>query len=134
MSKLFIKDFNKKRSEKLLELGRYKLGTMIRVITGHNALAYFKNKIDAEIDPTCRLCMEEDETFWHLATDCPVFIHERRECLLDKNIERDNWEVKDLLLLSEIPKIAMALEGYCEIWYGESESSQVIDSSQREPD
>ena len=39
-------------------------------VTGHNNLAYFQSKLHPEIDPTCRLCLQANETFHHLMTDC----------------------------------------------------------------
>ena len=36
--------------------------------TGHYNLAYFQSKINPEIDPTCRLCLQANETL-HLKTD-----------------------------------------------------------------
>ena len=44
--------------------------TCIKGITGHNNLAYFQSKINAEIDPICRLCHQANETLHHLMTDC----------------------------------------------------------------
>ena len=45
------------------------LSTWIKSITGHNNLAYFQSKLNPEIDPTCRLCLQANETL-HLMTDC----------------------------------------------------------------
>ena len=46
------------------------LGAWIKGITGHNNLAYFQSKLNPEIDPTCRLCEQENETLYHLMTNC----------------------------------------------------------------
>ena len=46
------------------------LSTWIKGITGHNNLAYFQSKLNTEIDPTCRLCLQANETLHHLMTDC----------------------------------------------------------------
>ena len=40
----------------------YMLSTWIKGITGHNKLAYFQSKLNPEIDPTCRLCLQANET------------------------------------------------------------------------
>ena len=45
------------------------LSTWIKGITGHNNLAYFQSKLNPEIDPTCRLCLQANETLHHLMTD-----------------------------------------------------------------
>ena len=46
------------------------LSTRIKSRTGHNNLAYFQSKLNPEIDPTCRLCLQANETLHHLMTDC----------------------------------------------------------------
>ena len=51
-------------------MGTYMLSTWIKSITGHNNLAYFQSKLNSEIDPTCRLCLQANETLHHLMTDC----------------------------------------------------------------
>ena len=73
MSKKFVRGFDKARSKGLLKYGRNKLGRIIRIITGHNALNYFRHKIDSEICEECRYCMEGEEKFWPLIAECPVF-------------------------------------------------------------
>ena len=37
-------------------MSTYMLSTWIKSITGH--LAYFQSKLNPEIDPTCRLCLQ----------------------------------------------------------------------------
>jgi hypothetical protein len=113
--------------------GRAKLGTLIRIITGHNALNYFGSKIDAESDPTCRFCLEDDETFWHFLKDCPVFWREQLEFINANNQGKPSnmdWSVGTLLHFAETTKIAMALEGYEDIWFDENE---FLDNAQNPP-
>ena len=31
---------------------------------------FFQSKLNPEIDPTCRLCLQANETLHHLMTDC----------------------------------------------------------------
>ena len=35
--------------------------------------------MDSNIDPTCRFCLEEEETTWHLAAECPALWQNRRD-------------------------------------------------------
>ena len=51
-------------------MGTHMLSTWIKIITGHNNLAYFQSKLNPEIDPTCRLCLQANEALHHLMTDC----------------------------------------------------------------
>ena len=117
MSKQFIKDYSQKRVKDAMSFGRRRLGTLIRIITGHNALNYFASKVDASRCSQCRFCLEEDETFWHFATDCPVFWKERRDEFVSMGQDMEKWEVGQLLQLSDQIKIAKALEGYDDIFY-----------------
>ena len=115
MSKLFIKNSCKFKAKEALTMGRQRLGTLIRIVTGHNALNYFRNKVDEDINSECRFCMEEDETFWHLVTECPAFATLRREILLDADV-RSEWSVSALMSVAEIVDIARALEGWEDVW------------------
>jgi hypothetical protein len=134
MSKLFIKGANSQFSKKAMKLGRPKLGTLIRVITGHNALNYFRNKVDGDIDPTCRFCCEDMETFWHLANECPVFANRRREIIDGWEIGDREWSVEMLLEMADTTQIAKALEGYVDIWYEDDQWAEVRDGPEPEPD
>ena len=69
-TKLFYDSPNKNKSKYILKMGTHMLSTWIKSITGHNNLAYFQSKLNPEIDPTCRLCLQANETLHHLMTDC----------------------------------------------------------------
>ena len=66
-------------SKVLLRLGRKDLSIMGQAITGHNRLNKHESKVNSEIDPTCRFCMEDEETAWHVVGQCPAFWKERRD-------------------------------------------------------
>ena len=70
-TKLFYDSPNKNKSKSILKMLTYMLSTWIKGITGHNNLAYFQSKLNPEIDPTCRLCLQlqANETLHHLMTD-----------------------------------------------------------------
>ena len=90
-----------------MELSRF-----VRIVSGHNGLFYFKSKIDPEINPQCRFCLEADETFFHLVTDCPRFRADREDIFLDTVISNDmSWSVKKLLNFSNLAGIRDALDG-----------------------
>jgi ribonuclease HI len=133
MSKQFIKKYDKKKCKDAMSYGRGKLGTLIRIITGHNALGYFRNKIDSDVDPMCRFCQEGDETFWHMLTECPVFCREQLEFMGD-NTEREEWDVPSILQFADITKIAKALEGYDEIWFDNDEIDSYSTQNQPQPE
>ena len=91
-------------------MGSRKVGRYIRIITGHNALGYFANKVDNNINPTCRYCKENNETFWHFANECPVFRASVEDIMLGRDLIHGNWDVDSLLEIAGLNKIAEILE------------------------
>ncbi len=76
-TKLWIPDIGDplvcmKRGKDLLQLGREKLGLTLQFLTGHNKLRRHLSLSDQNIDATCRFCLEDDETAWHLVAECPA--------------------------------------------------------------
>ena len=96
----------------MLQLGRKKLGKIIRIITGHNELNYHRNNVDSNIEKDCRFCLEDDITAWHVMNECPVFSNTWRNILLGKNLVADEWKVETLVKLFSIKAIDAALEGW----------------------
>ena len=121
MSKLFYKKPDSNQAKYVIKLGRLELSRFIKIITGHNGLFYFRSKIDPEINPECRFCLEKEETFYHLATECPVHRKNRNEIFLDNlPITDTRWSVRTLLIFSQVPGVREALDGSTDIQlYGE---------------
>ena len=130
MTKLFIKAPNKNQSKYVIKLGRLEMSRYIKLITGHNGLFYFKNKIDPIISPTCRFCLEEDETFHHLLMDCPRMRSNREIIFLDSMPDfNSNWSVRDLLSFSNLTGIREALDGDTALKWFDEEFMDSADSS-----
>ena len=73
------------------------LSTWIKGITGHNNLAYFQSKVNLEIDPTCRLCEQTNETLHHLMSDCEATTSIQMDILKNKIPLPDmTWSVKEI--------------------------------------
>ena len=112
MTKLFYSKPDKNQGKYVLKLGRLELSRFIKIITGHNGLFYFKSKIDELINSECRFCLSAEETFYHLATDCPVHRQSREEIFLDKPpITNTKWSVRALLIFSQASGVREALDG-----------------------
>ena len=103
-TKQFFKDIEINKSKKILKLARSQLTRLVKITTGHNSLAYHAYKIDNTIDPTCRLCEEAIETFYHFATECPRLHNLRREIFKGEPID-ETWAIGRLLELSNVPAI-----------------------------
>ena len=116
MAKLFYKKPDSNQAKYVLKLGRLELSRFLRLISGHNGLFYFKNKIDPEINAICRFCLEAEETFYHLITDCPVFFESRREIFLEGPFDTEkNWSVRNMLLFSYLPGVREAIDGQTDL-------------------
>lgn len=71
-SKKFIRDTSKSRAQKLLELNRAQLKTLVGLYTGHCRLNHHMHKIGRVDNGTCRLCQEDDESAEHIWCNCPA--------------------------------------------------------------
>ena len=70
-TKLWWPKPDKQKSKLFLNQTRTELGHQIQMITGFNRLNYHESKISG-VDPTCRLCLEEEETSYHIISECPA--------------------------------------------------------------
>ena len=62
-----------KKSHQLLSLGRKILSRLVQFLTGHNKLKRHKNLQNGVNDPhSCRLCLEEEESSFHVIAECPA--------------------------------------------------------------
>ena len=112
-TKQFYATINQKRSKKILKLARSQLTTLVKVTTGHNALAYHASNIDPTIDPSCSLCELENETFFHLATTCPRLRLLRQDIVLDDDVESpDTWTPTRILELARSVPVEGLLDRY----------------------
>ena len=120
-SKFFLGSPDSVRTRSILQHGRHKFGRLVRILTGHNALAYFKNKVDPEIDPYCRFCEEHEyETFIHLITTCPTFENIRRDVFQQQIFPSQTWRPYDVLRFADTSQIQSALDGFLDgVHYGE---------------
>ena len=101
MSKLFIKKPSLFPKE-LYKFGRKSLELTVRMLTGHNALNYFRSQIDKDINKVCRLCGRDEESFWHMCTICDALASERRELMVEHKISN----LKDIEILLKFVKSA----------------------------
>ena len=75
---------------------------LVDIITGHNKLSYFQFKVDPDVNPLCRFCEEQNETFHHFITDCPRLRQFRLDTVGDN--DRNTWKSAQLLNFSYIPE------------------------------
>ena len=62
-----------KKSIQLLTMKRNNLSRLVQFLTGHNKLKRHKNLQNGINDPySCRLCLEEEESSFHMIAECPA--------------------------------------------------------------
>ena len=131
MGKQFYFGPDPQKAKYVIKLSRAKLARFVRIISGHNYLFYFRHLVDNDIDPLCRFCLEENETFEHLVNECPRFHLDRQDKLLGQLILNDHlWSVQTLLDFSFIPGINDVLEGdtRIELFLGYDDTESSVDS------
>ena len=104
-TKHFYSGSDKNKAKKMLNISRSHLTGLISIITGFNCLSYIQLKVNPTINPLCRLCGEDNETFWHLISDCPTLPSYRNDTFLDTPPQQDNWKVKQIMHFSTYPTI-----------------------------
>ena len=77
-TKIWFPYLNKKASHQLLRLKRLDLGLAVQFITGHNRLKKHEAIVNHNSNYTCRLCLEDVESSWHVIGECPALWRERR--------------------------------------------------------
>ena len=96
----------------VFKLSRSELGRLVRIVTGHNNLNFFQNKIGLWHDPFCRFCARGPETITHLLHDCPRFSLTARN-VFSRGLPSStaSWSVREFLLFSYTADIDLAMEG-----------------------
>ena len=77
-TKIWFPVTNSKKSLQLLKMKRNNLSRLVQFLTGHNKLKRHKNIQNGVIDPhSCRLCLEEEESSFHVIAECPATVSYR---------------------------------------------------------
>ena len=83
------------------------LNLWIKCITGHNNLAYFRSKIDAAINPACRLYRNNLETsIYHLLSTCNAMHGTQQELgMIEIPTPGREWSIKRISKFIDSPAI-----------------------------
>ena len=112
-TKIWFPKPDPKKSKELLKMKRKKLSKMIQFLSGHNKLKYHMNLQDGINDPgSCRLCMEDEESSYHIIGECPAMEQIRFE-IFHRNIlgEKPIWEIPQVEKFLRISQVGNMLEG-----------------------
>lgn len=101
-TKLWFPEIDLNVSKKLFKSDRFLYCQLIQIITGHNYLNYHQYNCKKVNSPTCRRCEEDDETSWHIMTDCPTFALARLRAFGQPDISPGVLQIPALLRNSNI--------------------------------
>ena len=77
-TKDWLPKISKQMSYSFLCLHRRELSWVVQLVTGHNFLKRHDALVNEDEDSECRLCMEDEETSWHILTACPAIAVQRQ--------------------------------------------------------
>ena len=109
-TKYFYPSPDKLKHKEVARLARTQLILLIQIATGQNKLNYLTHKTNPLVTDLCRFCEEEEETFIHPLSECPVFITDRLNIFNEwafKDIAV--WKPQQILKFAKIPIIFDAL-------------------------
>ena len=78
-TKIWFPRIDKKLSYNLIMRSRYEMSLLVQVLTGHNYWKRHQALIDNSDDSECRLCMEDDESSFHILAECPALAWLRQQ-------------------------------------------------------
>ena len=107
-TKIYHPSIDKQKSNQLIQWARLKLGRYIRAVTGHCNLLYHLHTMDPSISPICRFCLQTNEEFHHLATDCPPLWWERHLISATEPDHTNNWSIHQIISFAYLPSINTA--------------------------
>ena len=107
-SKLWFPRISVEKSRYIRQLDREKLGQWIQFLSGHGTLRRHQSVMDRDVDPTCRLCLEEDEDAEHLYTHCEALRWDRFNILRVGRLPIPfEWEPSQLDRFLRIPMVLL---------------------------
>lgn len=112
-SKKLLSGPDKRRAKHLLRLPKKHTNLLIRLITNHTSLLSHSKTIDPSVNDSCRLCLQQSETFFHLVSDCPALRALRTDVFLDEPPHASSgWTVAKMLIFAKSQPITDLLRGY----------------------
>jgi ribonuclease HI len=97
-TKLWFNEPSDKIAKTLAQLSREKVYRLAQFITGHCCLNRHQHLIGNIDSPTCRMCMENDETPEHLVTECAALCRQRFITFAAPTLNSvPDWDAKQLL-------------------------------------
>lgn len=110
-TKLWLPQISAKHSFSLLGLSRYFLSIMVQLITGHNFLKRHEALVNKTDDVECRLCLEDEESSYHIVAECPA-LAECRLRVFGTPFQTTSlqWETKEVTSFVHEAQIGLLLD------------------------
>ena len=110
-SKYWLKEPSGEIANGFVNMERSDLSVAIQCLTGHGWLRRHCHVVDNSVDPTCRLCLEDDEEPAHLFWDCPAIARERTSILGEERTLARSWSHQELRRFLSIPQVLELFQG-----------------------
>ena len=78
-TKQWLPTINRSVSYEILGLQRRTLSWVVQLITGHNHMRRHEAIVNDEGERECRLCLEEEESSFHIMAECPALARPRHQ-------------------------------------------------------
>ena len=131
-SKIYYPQPDKARAKITIQWPKLKLGRYIRAVTGHNNLLYHLHNMHHEISPLCRFCLDHNEEFNHLATDCPPLWWERHH--ISALSQDQEWNPHQIAAFAFLPRIDEAFAKPLYVIPNVTQAALAIEDSQNPDD
>ena len=110
-TKIWFPTPNTRVSAKLVTRGRLPFSELVQTLTGHNFLNRHQHVIDPDASGECRLCMEDDESSWHVVAECPALARTRLSVFGSHALEAPpNWSPNQLARFLREPSMRMLFD------------------------
>lgn len=110
-AKIFIKNYDNKRTKELLSLNKKQIRIVIGMVTGHCELNRHLTIMKIKDDPSCPEC-DEEETSYHFLAECPEYSLPRWEILGNDRLSEEDLKNVPFLNIIRFHKATHRIEGH----------------------
>ena len=94
------------KSKILVRQTREALSRAVRHLTGHSFLRKHNRLIGETEHEECRLCLEDEESSWHILAECPALTRQRiRHLKLDTLAAVTKWNARQMIAMLKIQEV-----------------------------